>query len=49
MNYRIDGSTFDEEDIHLLIAFNGFCGISLDNATLYRSSIDLTQQLRKFL
>lgn len=43
---RKDGEVFDEEDINLLMGFNVFCGISLDNAKLYQSSLDLTQQLR---
>ena len=46
---RIDGSAFDEEDIKMMMAFNVFCGISLDNAKLYQSSLDLTRQLRGFV
>ncbi|OHT12155.1 3'5'-cyclic nucleotide phosphodiesterase family protein [Tritrichomonas foetus] len=46
---RIDGSAFDEEDIKMMKAFNVFCGISLDNAKLYQTSLDLTRQLRGFV
>ncbi|KAH0789432.1 3'5'-cyclic nucleotide phosphodiesterase family protein [Histomonas meleagridis] len=45
---RIDGSAFDEEDIKVMMAFNVFCGISLDNAKLYTTSLNLTRQLRIF-
>ncbi|KAH0787637.1 3'5'-cyclic nucleotide phosphodiesterase family protein [Histomonas meleagridis] len=45
---RIDGSAFDEEDIRMMMAFNVFCGISLDNAKLYTTSLNLTRQLRVF-
>ncbi|OHT09444.1 hypothetical protein TRFO_04498 [Tritrichomonas foetus] len=31
------------------MAFNVFCGISLDNTKLYQSSLDLTRQLRSFV
>lgn len=46
---RIDGSAFDAEDIKMMMAFNVFCGISLDNAKLYQTSLDLTRQLRGFV
>jgi hypothetical protein len=46
---RIDGVPFDDEDVRMLMAFNVFCGISLDNAKLYESSLDLTRQLRSFV
>ncbi|OHS95630.1 3'5'-cyclic nucleotide phosphodiesterase family protein [Tritrichomonas foetus] len=46
---RLDGSAFDESDIKMLMAFNVFCGISLDNAKLYQSSLNLTRQLRGFV
>ena len=44
-----DGEGFDDEDIKILMAFNVFCGISLDNTKLYQSSLDLTRQLRSFV
>ena len=44
-----DGGEFDESDIKMLMAFNVFCGISLDNARLYQASLDLTRQLRGFV
>lgn len=40
---------FDENDEKMLMAFNVFCGISLDNARLYKASLDLTRQLRSFI
>jgi len=40
---------FDEDDEKMLMAFNVFCGISLDNARLYKASLDLTKQLRSFI
>ena len=40
---------FNESDIKMLMAFNVFCGISLDNARLYQTSLDLTRQLRGFV
>lgn len=46
---RVDGSAFDEDDIKMMKAFNVFCGISLDNARLYQTSLDLTRQLRGFV
>jgi len=46
---RIDGGAFDDDDIKMMKAFNVFCGISLDNSTLYQTSLDLTRQLRSFI
>jgi GAF domain-containing protein len=46
---RIDGSAFDDDDIRMMVAFNVFCGISLDNAKLYTTLLDLTRQLRGFV
>ena len=43
---KTDGEAFTEDDIRMLMAFNVFCGTSLDNAKLYKASIDLTRQLR---
>ena len=48
INKKNDGH-FDEDDEKMLIAFNVFCGISLDNARLYQASLDLTRQLRTFI
>ena len=44
-----DEGLFDEDDEKMLMAFNVFCGISLDNARLYKASLDLTKQLRSFI
>jgi putative methionine-R-sulfoxide reductase with GAF domain len=44
-----DGKSFNDDDIKLLMAFNVFCGISLDNARLYQISLDLTRQVRGFV
>jgi putative methionine-R-sulfoxide reductase with GAF domain len=44
-----DQIPFDDEDIRIFMAFNVFCGISLDNAKLYQSSLDLARQLRSFV
>ena len=46
---RKDGGAFDEDDIKLMMGFNVFCGISLDNAKLYNASLDLARQLRTFV
>ena len=46
---KFEGLTFDADDIKMLMAFNVFCGISLDNAKLYSASLDLTRQLRTFV
>jgi len=45
---KIDG-VFSEEDVKLIQTFNVFCGISLENARLYRASIDLSVQLKTFM
>ncbi|OHT11136.1 3'5'-cyclic nucleotide phosphodiesterase family protein [Tritrichomonas foetus] len=44
---KLDG-VFTKEDEKLIQIFNVFCGISLENARLYRASIDLSLQLRSF-
>ncbi|OHS96011.1 3'5'-cyclic nucleotide phosphodiesterase family protein [Tritrichomonas foetus] len=49
MMNKIDGKAFDEDDVRMLMAFNVFCGTSLDNAKLYKASLDLTRQLRTFM
>ena len=46
---KCGGGTFDEEDCRLLMGFNVFCGISLDNAKLYEASINLAHQVRTFV
>ena len=46
---RRDGNAFDKSDIQLMKAFNVFCGISLDNANLYNTSLQLMSQLRGFI
>ena len=44
---KIDG-TFTEEDEKMIKIFNVFTGISIENARLYRASIELSLQLRSF-
>lgn len=46
---KSQGHYFDDDDIRMMMAFNVFCGTSLDNAKLYKASIDLTRQLRTFI
>lgn len=46
---RKDGGSFNDDDIRLMMGFNVFCGISLDNAKLYSASLDLAKQLRTFV
>lgn len=46
---RLDGQKFDDDDVRMMVAFNVFCGISLDNANLYATSVSLTNHLRKFV
>ncbi|KAH0794336.1 3'5'-cyclic nucleotide phosphodiesterase family protein [Histomonas meleagridis] len=46
---KIGPNGFDEDDIKMLMAFNVFCGISLDNAKLYEASLSLTKQVRTFV
>ena len=48
INKRDEGM-FNDDDIRMMMAFNVFCGISLDNARLYQASLDLTRQLRSFV
>ncbi|OHT09398.1 3'5'-cyclic nucleotide phosphodiesterase family protein [Tritrichomonas foetus] len=45
---KIDG-VFTKEDEKLIQVFNVFVGISIENARLYRASIDLSLQLRSVL
>lgn len=42
---KLEG-VFTEEDEKMIQIFNVFCGISLENARLYKASLDLTMQLR---
>ena len=42
------GVPFSAWDIKLIQIFNVFCGISLENARLYRESVDMSNQLRSF-
>ena len=44
---KLDG-VFTEEDEKLMKIFNVFCGISIENARLYKASLDLTMQLHSF-
>lgn len=46
---KLNDGLFDDDDIKMLMAFNVFCGISIDNARLYKASLDLTRQLRSFI
>lgn len=46
---KLDDSYFSDDDIKMMMAFNVFCGISLDNARLYQTSLELTRQLRSFV
>lgn len=46
---KANKKVFDENDVRMMTAFNIFCGTSLDNAKLYRASLDLTRQLRTFM
>ena len=39
---------FTEWDAHMIQIFNVFCGISLENARLYKDSVDMAQQLHSF-
>ncbi|OHS93287.1 3'5'-cyclic nucleotide phosphodiesterase family protein [Tritrichomonas foetus] len=43
-----DGQSFSKWDTNLIQIFNVFCGISLENARLYKESLDMTSQLRSF-
>ena len=45
---KLDG-TFNDEDVALIQIFNVFTGISLENAQLYRASLDLSLQLKTFM
>ena len=45
---KANGESFTDDDIRMMMAFNVFCGTSLDNAKLYKASLDLSHQLRTF-
>jgi len=49
MMNKIGNPSFGEDDIRLMMGFNVFCGISLDNAKLYGASLSLAQQVRSFI
>lgn len=40
--------SFTSDDTKLMIGFNVFCGIAIDNAKLYSASIGLSKQVRSF-
>lgn len=40
--------TFTQWDAHIIQIFNVFCGISLENARLYKGSMNMSNQLRSF-
>ncbi|EAY19540.1 3'5'-cyclic nucleotide phosphodiesterase family protein [Trichomonas vaginalis G3] len=46
---RKDGKSFDDDDIKMMVAFNVFCGISIDNANLYNTSLQLMNNLKSFI
>ena len=46
---RKDGMSFDDEDIQMMKTFNVFCGISLDNANLYNTSLQLMKEIHGFI
>lgn len=46
---RKDGKAFDDDDIKMMVAFNVFCGISIDNANLYNTSLQLMNNLKSFI
>ena len=46
---KLGDSAFDDEDEKLIQVFNVFVGISIENARLYRASIDLSTQLGSIL
>ncbi|OHT14644.1 3'5'-cyclic nucleotide phosphodiesterase family protein [Tritrichomonas foetus] len=45
---KIDNKPFTQWDTNLIQIFNVFCGISLENAKLYRESIETQNLLRSF-
>ena len=45
---KLDNKPFTQWDTNLIQIFNVFCGISLENAKLYRDSVEMSNQLRSF-
>ena len=45
---KLDNKPFTQWDTNLIQIFNVFCGISLENAKLYRDSLEMSSQLRSF-
>lgn len=45
---KLDQKPFSSWDAKVIQIFNVFCGISLENARLYRESLDMSQQLHSF-
>lgn len=45
---KLDGKPFSEWDAKVIQIFNVFCGISIQNAKLYKESVDMEQQLQSF-
>lgn len=45
---KINGESFTKWDTNLIQIFNVFCGISLENARLYKESLSMSSQLRSF-
>lgn len=45
---KTGGQPFSKWDTNLIQIFNVFCGISLENARLYKESLDMSSQLRSF-
>ncbi|EAX97674.1 3'5'-cyclic nucleotide phosphodiesterase family protein [Trichomonas vaginalis G3] len=45
---KLDGKPFSEWDAKVIQIFNVFCGISIQNAKLYKESVDMETQLQSF-
>lgn len=45
---KSNGEAFNKWDTNMIQIFNVFCGISLENARLYKESLDMSSQLRSF-
>ncbi|KAH0788100.1 3'5'-cyclic nucleotide phosphodiesterase family protein [Histomonas meleagridis] len=45
---KLDGNDFTTWDMNIIQIFNVFCGISLENARLYKDSVEMSNQLRLF-
>jgi GAF domain-containing protein len=46
---KLSDEQFSDWDVKMLQLFNVFCGISLENAKLYKDSIDLREHMRNLL